>query len=170
MNKIKKLFVSMIALSLLISCAGCSGNQQASDAVESTSSGSSSESSDGGDTAAQTAEDEHEYDVVIETEYGNLYFPDQWKEFLVTDQAEGDGTVAVSFAAKINEKTYSLFTITIGGEDENPAGTLTSADGTQRNVYVQIDEIQEDDSLDEGEQNRLYAMQEDINYLLDSLE
>ena len=170
MNKIKKLFVSMIALFLLISCAGCSGNQQESDTAENTNSGSSAASSAGANTEEQAVEDEHEHDVVIETEYGDLYFPDQWKEFLVTDQTEGEGTITVSFSAKINEETCSLFEITIGGEEDNPAGVLTASDGTKRNVYVQIDEIQESDSLDEGEQNRIYAMQEDINYLLDSLE
>lgn len=109
-------------------------------------------------------------DMTIQTGYGDLFFPAQWREFLVTDQTEGDNdTIEVSFSAKINGKTYSLFTITIGGDEDTPAGTLTSSDGTQRNVYVQIEEIQESNLLDESEQNRLYAMQEDINYLLDSL-
>lgn len=169
MNNIKKLLVSMVALAFVVSCAGCAGNQQTGNTMEGTTSGVFAKSGDGSSATGQAAENEHQYEIVIETEYGDLYFPDQWKEFLVTDQTEGENTVEVSFSAQINEETYSLFTITIGGDADTPAGTLTSSDGTQRNVYVQIEEIQESNLLDESEQNRLYAMQEDINYLLDSL-
>lgn len=109
-------------------------------------------------------------DMTIQTRYGDLFFPAQWREFLVTDQTEDTNTIEVSFFAKVNDETYPLFTITIGGDGDTPAGMLTSSDGTQHNVYVQIEEIQESNLLDEGEQNRLYAMQEDINYLLDNLE
>lgn len=170
MNKIKKLLVPMVALTFVVFCAGCTGKQQGGNAMEGTTSGISAESGDASVTTGQATESEHRYEIVIETEYGDLYFPDQWQEFLVTDQTEGENTIEVSFSAKVNDETYPLFTITIGGEEGNPAGTLTSSDGTVRNIYVQLDEINESISLDEGEQNRLYAMQEDINYLLDSLE
>lgn len=171
MNKFKTLLISVIALTAIVLCVGCSGKQQADDSSKGAASEKAAQesTSDSAETG-QVAEDEHAYDVVIETAYGDLYFPDQWQEFLVTDQTEEDDAITVSFSAEINGETYSLFTVTIGGDEENSAGTLTASDGTQRNVYVQIDEIQESDLLNEGEQNRLYAMQEDINYLLDSLE
>lgn len=165
----------LCAMSIGLSVAGCASTAKGTNIPEDSAISSSSEiaSEQGNETSAsesQQAQDPHEYDTVIETDYGNLYFPDQWQEFLVTNQTEGDGTIAVSFSANINDKEYSLFTITIGGEEDNPAGTLTASDGTQRNVYVQIEELTADDALSESEQNRLYAMQEDINYLLDSLE
>lgn len=165
----------LCAMSIGLSVAGCASTAKGTNVPEDSAISSSSEiaSEQGNETSAsesQQAQGPHEYDTVIETDYGNLYFPDQWQEFLITEQAEVDDTVAVSFSAKINDKEYSLFTITIGGEEDNPAGTLTASDGTQRNVYVQIEELAADDALSESEQNRLYAMQEDINYLLDSLE
>ena len=57
----------------------------------------------------------------------------------------------------------------IGGEGANSVGTLTDSAGTSRNVSINVDEIVQDPDLTEGEQNRLYAMQEDLNYLIDNL-
>lgn len=159
MNRTKKLLALLSALALAASIAGCAGGGQISEETSSSTS-----------IVTATPEITHEDDIVIETGYGNLYFPEQWQEFLVTDQAEEGNTIEVSFSAKINENTFPLFSVTIGGEGDNPAGVLTGSDGTQRNVYVQIQELEKSDVLSESEQNRLYAMQEDINYLLDSLE
>lgn len=164
----------LCAMSIGFSVAGCASTVKETNVPENSalarSSESTSEQEGASASVSQETPDPHEYDTVIETNYGNLYFPDQWQEFLDTNQTEGDGAIAVSFSANINDKEYSLFTITIGSEEDNPAGTLTASDGTQRNVYVQIEELPVDDALSELEQNRLYAMQEDINYLLDSLE
>lgn len=161
MNRAKKLLALLLALTLAVICAGCGGGGQTETTAEPTA----------GQTAAmeQPQDTAHGDDITVDTEYGTLYYPAQWTEFIQMEQSsEGDATV-VSFSAKINENSYSLFSITIGGEGDNPAGTLTGPDGTQRNVYVQITELEQSDTLSEGEQNRLYAMQEDINYLLDSL-
>lgn len=108
-------------------------------------------------------------DVVVDTKYGVLYYPEQWREFVKTEQESKDDAIFVTFTAEINEKTYPLFGVTIGGNGENPAGEITDSEGTKRNVYIYVEEIQEDPSLTEGEQNRLYAMQEDLNYLIDNL-
>lgn len=112
---------------------------------------------------------EHEDDIVTETPYGDLYFPRQWGEFLRVEQVIGDNTVEVLFSAKINDNSIPLFSITIGGDTGDIAGTLTAKDGISRNVYVRIEEIAENDSLSQIEQKRVYAMQEDLNYLIDNL-
>ena len=59
--------------------------------------------------------------------------------------------------------------MTIGEGDGSKIGELTDGAGTKRDVYVQLEEIQEDPNLNDGEQNRLFAMQEDLNYLIDNL-
>ncbi len=41
--------------------------------------------------------------------------------------------------------------------------------GTQRNVYLYVDTLPEDSGLEEAEQTRFYAMQEDLNYLIEHL-
>ena len=65
---------------------------------------------------------------------------------------------------------YPLFKVTIGEEDGSKIGELTDSAGTKRDVYLQLEEIQKDPNLNDSEQNRLYAMQEDLNYVIDHLE
>ena len=47
---------------------------------------------------------------------------------------------------------------------------MTDNGGTKRTVYMQVYELEGDSELTATEQNRLYAMQEDLNYLIDHLE
>ena len=96
-------------------------------------------------------------DFVIKTAYGDLHFPEQWEAYLKVEQAEGDNALTVQFSA------------TIGDETGDIAGTLTAADGTQRTVCIKIDEISKNDALSASEQQQVYAMQEDLNYLIDHL-
>ena len=113
-------------------------------------------------------------DVVIETRFGNLAFPEQWSEFITTNETEvSDECIKVDFSAKINDTYYLLFTIYIGngeGIDECvKVGEIRDSENEVRNVYVEVAEITVDENLSEGEQNRIYAMQEDLNYLIDNL-
>lgn len=108
-------------------------------------------------------------DIIISTQYGDLYYPDQWTECVQIDQSTTGNTLVVSFAAQINDVQYPLFKVTIGEGDGSKIGELTDSAGTKRDVYLQLEEIQEDPNLNDGEQNRLYAMQEDVNYLIDNL-
>ena len=140
----------LLAISLLF--AGC-GTQKAD-----------SSTSDG-----QPVQTEHAEEIVIGTVYGDLYYPAQWEEFIQVDQTEDDEHAQVAFSGKIDETLYPLFTISIGSGDGAAAGTLTDKDGTQRTVYVQIAEVTGSAALSQTELNRLYAMQEDLNYLIDHL-
>ena len=120
-------------------------------------------------SGGQSVQAECEEEVVIGTVYGDLYYPAQWEEFLQVDQTEDDECVQVAFSGKIDDTVYPLFTIIIGSGDGISAGTLTGKDGTQRTVYVQISEVTGNATLSQIELNRLYAMQEDLNYLIDNL-
>ena len=113
--------------------------------------------------------DAHVEDIVTKTPYGELYFPGQWAEYTQIDQVSGSGFVEVIYSAQFNVRNIPLFSIIIGEGEGVQAGTITAEDGTQRNVYVKFEELEEDESLGKIEQNRLYAMQEDLNYLLDNL-
>lgn len=107
--------------------------------------------------------------IEITTAYGTLYYPDQWEEFIETEQQTTGDTIVVSFVAQIQDVEYPLFEITIAGTEGSEVGELTDEEGTKRTVYLHVDELDEDPALTEGEQNRLYAMQEDLNYLIDNL-
>lgn len=107
--------------------------------------------------------------IVVSTAFGNLQYQDQWIEFMRVEQhAEGDN-LRVAFSAEINNVRYGLFDLLIGDMDGTPVGKLTDAEGVQRNVYIHMMEIVETSALTESEQNRLFAMQEDINYIIENL-
>lgn len=108
-------------------------------------------------------------DFVIQTDYGDLHYPDQWREYVKTIQEKKSDTIKVTFEFEVDKSDYKLFEILIGGDNGEIIGKLTDNNGIQRNVYLRVAELPVNSSLDEAEQNRFYAMQEDLNYLIDNL-
>lgn len=108
-------------------------------------------------------------DLIIHTSYGTLYYPECWREYVTIWQEQSSDTITVVFETKSGEKTYELFRILIGEGTGEVAGRLTDDDGTQRNVYLRAQELPEDSGLEGSELVRYYAMQEDLNYLIDHL-
>lgn len=106
--------------------------------------------------------------IVIETKYGELLYPEQWEEFVRFDQREKDDIVSVTFRAEVNEKSYILFEVQIGGSGD-AVGKIVDKAGAERDVCIHMEEIDGISELEAAEQDRLYAMQEDINYLIDNL-
>lgn len=107
--------------------------------------------------------------VTVSTPYGDLYFQDQWEDYMETEQNVTDDAVEVSFYAQINDMNYTLFYVTIGPGEGTCVGELTGPDGVKREVFVRSNEMEEVPELSESERNRLYAMQEDINYIIENL-
>lgn len=108
-------------------------------------------------------------DVVVHTNYGDLHYPDRWQEYVTIRQEQNGTTIAVTFETKSEEETYELFKVLIGDDSSEVVGRLTDDDGTQRNVYLRAQELPEDSGLEGSELVRYYAMQEDLNYLIDHL-
>ena len=108
--------------------------------------------------------------ITVKTPYGKLYYQEQWAEFMkVVQLTEGDA-LTVRFAADFNGMEYPLFTLNIGAGTGDMVGTITDAEGVQRDVFLCVEENMEYAELSEDEQNRLYAMQEEINFVLENLE
>ena len=105
----------------------------------------------------------------IETKFGRLRYPDDFFDYLETEQTETDESVMVLFRAKIGEKSIDLFEIGIGAGEDEPVAKITGPDGQQRDVYLRFIELEGLDGLTEGETNRVYAMQEALNFVLDTL-
>ncbi len=163
MKKSKKWIYYAIYIALLsIIISGCSSTTEKTDAdkdrmVEETK-------PDKGDT-------EKLEDLVIHTEYGDLHYPEQWREYISINQESADDNVIVSFETESGNTTYPLFQIIIGNDkDGTIVGGLMDESGTQRNVCLRVYEIPENVDLAEEELSRFYAMQEDLNYLVDNLE
>lgn len=108
-------------------------------------------------------------DIVVSTQAGDLRFPEQWTDLISTRQETSEGVTNVVFETEIQGTTYELFELNIGGGEGQLAGSITDASGVQREVYVVLHDISDAAGLTESEQNRLLAMQEDVNYVIDNL-
>lgn len=107
--------------------------------------------------------------IKIDTEYGALYFPDQWADHLRVGVTDVGGGLTVTFSAKIGDKEYPLFDFAIGHEQGTEVGSLTDANGQARTVYLRLKDIEFDSELNGEERSLLYAMQEDVNFAINSL-
>lgn len=111
-------------------------------------------------------------DIVVETKNGDIKYSDQWEEFARTEVTEENEISEVVFSAEINGNSYKLFEVVINGDESKGeyVGDVTDKDGQTHKVYIKMESIEQDDNLSDEEMNRLYAMQEDINYIIDNLE
>lgn len=117
----------------------------------------------------EAPEEEDTNTVTVHTEYGDMYFQEQWAEFMKTEQVMEDEVLTVSFMAEFNGQRYLLFKISVGAGEGDPVTQITDADGVQRDVFVVFEELLEYDELAQDEQNCLYAMQEEINFVVENL-
>lgn len=108
--------------------------------------------------------------VTIETQYGNLYYQSCWNSFMQVEQEVNENSIIVTFQAEFHNVIYPLFQVTIGEAEGSPVGTLIDQSGTRRDVYIQLMKLEGVSALTIDEQNRLYAMQEEINYVIENLE
>lgn len=106
----------------------------------------------------------------IETKFGRLRYPDDLFQFLETEQKEAEDTVAVMFRAAIGDRRIDLFELTIGNVTGEAAGKITGPDGVVRDVSLRFIPADDLSGLSEGEQNRVYAMQEALNFVLDHMD
>lgn len=118
-------------------------------------------------TIEQQIESEECY--VIETEFVRLYFPKKWEENLETEIIEKEAYV-VEFYGKVDGKNrQKIFDIVFNGDAENMLGTV---EVNGESIYVGFNfaepEISKDWTTEEAD--IIYAMQEDVNYLIGMLE
>ena len=164
----KKLMVVLMACLFAAGVlAGCSRANTSTETQDPADTGSQAQSAESDPT--ESAEEAVPNAVVIKTQFGNLYYQDQWEDFMRVDLVEETASVAAAFFAEIESVKYPLFQLTIGEAEGEPVGQLTDAQGQKHDVFVTMEEIGLFEGLTEGEQNRLYAMQEDINFILDNL-
>jgi hypothetical protein len=120
-------------------------------------------------TAESTAAPETEpQPIPVETPYGTLYYQPQWEGLLLTEQTMTDDVLCVTFLTRIGEQEYQLFRISIGVPEAN-AGTICDREGNRRNVQVSMEELGDLSALTDDQKNMLYALQEEINFVIDKL-
>ena len=106
----------------------------------------------------------------IETEYCDLYYPLKWKEQVRVEVVEGDVYTVQFYAALEEKEEMHLFDIAFAGEEGIELGYLESENGEE----IAVDYISYEPEFGEGwseeEQNDIYAMAEDVNYIIGMLQ
>ena len=103
----QKVALAASALAIAIALGGCQLFEGASTGQEEPTDSQRTETpvvSDPGyegDSDSQGSKTEDH--LVVETEYGDLYYPAQWGEYLSTSQETVEGSLSVVFSAKIGE-------------------------------------------------------------------
>ena len=120
------------------------------------------------DKEENTKWDMDDENIIIKTPIGKLYYPEMWQETLDVTVKESKGCYTVRYFETNGKYKVELFAISIG---ENADGDLLGYygdDGEKVGVYLNIAEIDEDD-LTGLNPEKVYVMQEDVNYLLEKL-
>lgn len=116
----------------------------------------------------QQGEEETSGDLLIETPYGQLKYPEKWKEQIRIEKTEGQPYTVKFYGCVAEGKEQLLFSICFGDGDGIVMGTVQDSEGNSVTVRMIPTEISAEDWTD-AELNELYAMQEDINYLISAL-
>lgn len=165
----KKLIILLLSATLCFSFTACSNDTDTEDNTVADSNTDEQNDENSDNQTDQQAEEEPEL-MEIDTEYGTLSYPAEYKDSLTTNETNEDGFLTISFNADVEGQSFTLFNIMINSEEGDSVGTITSDDGTVRNVFADITELPDISGLGEDEQNQLYAMQEGLNVLIENLD
>lgn len=101
-----------------------------------------------------------------ETTYGMLEFPERWEPYVSCKRINEDNTEIVQYWVKIeNYDEVHIFDI-VFGQDGYYVGTIENDNGKSVDVRVISYEAQLGDEWIDEDANTVYAIAEDINYLL----
>lgn len=102
----------------------------------------------------------------VETPYGSLSCQSAWGADLFAEVAQGQ-VCTVTFFGKVTEtEAVPLFSLAYGGDSGRFLGELEEA---ALPVYLQYYGLPEDGSLPQETMNKLYAMQEEVNRVIQSV-
>ncbi len=101
----------------------------------------------------------------IETPYGTLYYPAEHQSDLNVVQEDVNESYYVRFMTNMENTEQILFELVFSGESGELLGSL----GTT-NVYLNVFDLQMEDSWSEESKNKIYAMQEGLNSVVESIQ
>ncbi len=107
--------------------------------------------------------------IEIATKYGSFYYPIEWEKNLRTEIVDKD-TYKVEFYGTVEGKEEQhLFDLVFNGTIGYNLGTLTTENGENVAINIESYSFDLDDTWTEDEEFVLYAMQDDINYMIGKL-
>ena len=106
----------------------------------------------------------------IQTPYIALKYPEKWQDSVRTEITGTDTEYFVTFYSLIaGKEDTELFSVFFNQESEFLWGTLKTEEGKDISVGFSFAELNLDEGWTQEETETVYAMQEDVNYLLDDL-
>ena len=108
-------------------------------------------------------------EVIIETPYGNLFYPGRREDKLRVEITEGEFYAIGFYGMASGGKECHLFDIILGVNLENYIGEISLKCEKKVYVNVKIYEILDNVGWTDAEKILFYEMQDDLNYLLDKL-
>ena len=108
--------------------------------------------------------------IEINTPYGVFYYPEIWGNDIRVEESE-KGEYNVTLYGKVDKMEEKLFTIFF--EKNNVSGYLfgtLSVENTEKvNVSIEMTEFIPDENCSDDNIDKIYAMQEDVNYIIEQL-
>ena len=116
----------------------------------------------------EVSETEATEPLTIDTPYGQLLYPVSHADHLEIITEDGE-VYSLQFCCTLDGRRLPLFTLYFGGTQGSPAGTLSDAEGNETQIYLVIEDLIFGEDWSEEEKILAYAMQEDVNFLLENL-
>lgn len=108
-------------------------------------------------------------DLVVTTNFFELHYPAIWEDRVSVAAEEKDGVETVAFYGKVdNHDKQLLFEIVFNYSDGIVLGEYVKDKNTV-SVSMNVPEFVFDETWNTDEQTTLYAMQEDVNYVVQSM-
>ena len=126
-----------------------------------------SDPAEGQSPASDPIDAEQMKDLEIVTERGTVRFPASWGDSLTTSTEESEERSVVTFSANLDSGVFRIFDIILDGNADDAIGSVTK-DGTTYYAHLDVEELEEG-TVSADEQDQIYAMQEDVNYLIENL-
>ena len=113
--------------------------------------------------------------VVFDTPVGKLYYPYERAEYAKIAETTEDTAYIADLYGVVGKKEFKLFSIYINKKalESFLIGNVTDAEGHTYSASILIEELEAADSWSdttEEEKDLLYAMQEDMNYIVEQIE
>lgn len=104
----------------------------------------------------------------IETKYCKLYYPEVWKDQIELKETEEFGYKVEFYSLIQGKEAKHIFDVCFNSDDGNLLGYLKSDDDII-NISIDVMELNFDDNWKQDEIDEVYAMQEEMNYVMDTL-
>lgn len=121
------------------------------------------------ETQPATLPPENDEDITIDTPKGELHYPARWQDSLKVEIRQGDVCSVEFYCTLEGFEDVLLFIIHFGGEEGFEVADFTCPDGSTVALHMTICEIEPDINWSDAQKALVFAMQEDLNYLLTAL-